>query len=1665
MFAKSKPAEGRLRAAASFSVLFLIAAMLSFSSTLSQAPAAHADACTPPVASAVACENSLPGTPNSDWEVTGSGDSSIQGFGTAMSVNLGESISFKIKTTASAYRIDILRFGYYQGNGARKIAASIPLTAKLPQAQPACLTQSGTGLVDCGNWGVSASWTVPASAVSGVYFAHLVRNDTGGDSMIPFIVRNDASRSGIVVQTSDTTWQAYNTYGGNSLYQCTVACPTGNPQAYKAAFKVSYNRPFLSTGDQGHSWLMDTEYPMIRFLEANGYDVSYISGLDTATRGPLLLNHKMFMSSGHDEYWSGTQRTNVEAARNAGVNLAFFSGNEAFWRTRWEASIDGSQTAGRTVVSYKDTHYNTPVDPVEWTGTWRDPRFGTASGGGNPENSLTGQFFLVNSGSADIKVPAQYASMRLWRNTAAAKLTGTQSLTLGAGLDTLGYEWDIDADNGFRPAGAFKLSSTTVSVPEAFTDYGSTTAASTQTHNLIMYRAPSGALVFGAGTVQWAYGLDNFTIPNSTPDKNMQQATVNLFADMGVQPTTLLTGLVVASKTTDTTSPVSTITPGLNGQTLADGSSVTASGTASDVGGVVAGVEVSTDGGTTWRPATGTTNWSYTWTAHGSPAVAVKTRATDDSGNIEVPGSGASVNVSCPCSIFGSSMVPATPDSGDGGSVEVGMKFTAQAAGTVTGVSFYKSSLNKGTHVGSLWTSSGTRLATATFTGETATGWQTVNFANPVAITANTVYVVSYFAPQGHYAQAAGFMYPNPSPMPAGHSSLDSGVLHGLRNTPSTGNGVYTYGASSVFPQSSFNAENYWVDVKFVPSASVPPAVSSTDPANAATNVAITKAPSATFNQAVTAGSISFTLKKPDTTAVAGGAAYSSGTVTFTPSAALAYNTTYTATVSGATNAAGQTMASPYSWTFTTGAPPPAPAVSSTSPANQAAGVPISATPSATFNQAVTAGSISFTLKKPDTTAVAGGAAYSSGTVTFTPSAALAYNTTYTATVSGATNAAGQTMASPYSWTFTTGAPPPAPAVSSTSPANQAAGVPISATPSATFNQAVVPTSVVFNVLDPSLNSVPGTTSYSSATNTSTFVPSSPLAYNTTYRATVSGAASSSGQAMASPYSWTFTTATAPVPPAVASTLPADKAAAIGVNTSPSATFNQVVTASSITFTLQAGTTRITGSSSYSGNTVTFTPGSALAYNTTYSATVSGATNAAGQAMTAPYTWTFTTAAQPTPTCPCSVFASSALPGTIDQPDGSSVELGMKFRSDIAGNVTGVRFYKSSQNTGTHTGKLWTSGGQLLASVTFTGESGSGWQQANFSTPVAIQANTTYIVSYYAPNGHYSADGAFFTNGVDNYPLHGLASGVDGLNGVYRYGTSAFPSSSYNNANYWVDVVLNGSSSVSVPTVSSTSPAPGATNIAATTTVKATYDRAVDPSTVAFNVKDAGNTNVSGTLSYDTLTNTSVFTPTAALAYSTTFTATVSGAKGSNGQALASPYTWSFTTVPQPTAGCPCSVFAPTAVPSTVTAQDNSSVELGMKFSSDTNATVTAVRFYKGPQNTGTHVGKLWTSGGQLLGSVTFTNEGASGWQRATFATPIPISANTVYVVSYLAPNGYYSADGGFFAGKSADSGILHGLADGTSGPNGVYAYGAGGFPGNTWNATNYWMDVEVTTP
>ena len=586
----------------------------------------------------IVAENLLPGTPASQWQVTGNGDLSLQGFTTDISVQRGQPVQFKINDTSAAkYHIDLYRLGYYQGSGARQVA-SISSSLVLRQVQPAPFIDRQTGLVDCGNWTVSATWNVPADATSGVYAADLVRDDTGAKSQIVFVVRDDLSHSDLLFKTSDTTWEAYNNYGGSSLY-------TGPHK--QRAYKVSYNRPLFSRGDAATNAVFHSEYPMIRFLEANGYDVSYFSSVDADRFGSQIFQHKTMLSVGHDEYWSGAERANVEAARNAGVNLAFFSGNEIFWKTRWEASKFGVPTSYRTLVCYKDTHANRPIDPNRptWTGTWRDPRFSPPGDGGRPENALSGTMFIVNGYTNNaITVPSLDGKMRFWRNTSVANLGPGGLATFPTG--TLGNEWDQSPDNGFRPAGQFFVSSTTVSGVQVLRNYGSKYAVGTATHHLSLYRASSGALVFGAGTIQWSWGLDaTHDYAGPPTDLRMQQATVNLLADMNAQPGSLITGLVSASASTDTVAPTSRITSPISNALLNPGRAVLITGTATDVGGRVGGVEISLDGGGSWHPTIGRENWIYYWTprANEAESVTLLSRAVDDSGNIETPGPGITV--------------------------------------------------------------------------------------------------------------------------------------------------------------------------------------------------------------------------------------------------------------------------------------------------------------------------------------------------------------------------------------------------------------------------------------------------------------------------------------------------------------------------------------------------------------------------------------------------------------------------------------------------------------------------------------------------------------------------------------------------------------------------------------------------------------------------------------------------------------------------------------------------------------------------------------------------------------------------------------------------------------------------------------------------------------
>ena len=280
-------------------------------------------------------------------------------------------------------RITVLISTAWGTTAAMARARSRPCTpsASLPQIQPPCLSDA-TGLVDCGNWGVSASWTVPVDAVSGIYFAKLVdRQRRRHEPRRLHRPRGDRRGAQVRHSVPDV---GHHLAGLQQLrWQQPLRGRSGHEPG--RAYKVSYNRPLTVRGTAPEDAVFNAEYPMVRFLEANGYDVSYFSGVDTDRFGSQILDHNIFLSVGHDEYWSGPQRTNVEAARAAGVHLAFFSGNEMYWKTRWENSIDGSGTARRTLVSYKETHANAKIDPAGasmWTGTWRDPRFSPPADGG-----------------------------------------------------------------------------------------------------------------------------------------------------------------------------------------------------------------------------------------------------------------------------------------------------------------------------------------------------------------------------------------------------------------------------------------------------------------------------------------------------------------------------------------------------------------------------------------------------------------------------------------------------------------------------------------------------------------------------------------------------------------------------------------------------------------------------------------------------------------------------------------------------------------------------------------------------------------------------------------------------------------------------------------------------------------------------------------------------------------------------------------------------------------------------------------------------------------------------------------------------------------------------------------------------------------------------------
>lgn len=488
---------------------------------------------------AIQAENALPGDTTWDDFASVAQQDAVSGYGSRTSVNHGDSLDLFVTTTAASVSIDVFRTGWYGGAGARKVVALGSFPGQ-HQAIPA--PDPVTGVIAC-TWARTTTLAVPSSWVSGVYLAKLTAS-SGNKSFIFFVVRNDGGTEAIDFQTSVTTYQAYNVWGGVSLYDNQT-----NKAVYKYphATKVSFDRPFDPLDNNGTGHFLSYEYPMLRWAEKSGYDLSYTTDVDTDTGINPLTNHRAFLSIGHDEYWSKGMRDRVEAARDAGVNLAFFSANTAYWQIRFEPSASG--VPNRVEVGYKDFATATTApgpDPqlglnnATVTTRWRDDPVK------RPENALLGVMYEDQVQQNDAYV-VQNPSSWIYAGT---------GFTDGSSVPGIvGYEYDRTFANGATPAGLTVLSNSPV--VGCCEGTGSSHAQST------LYTAASGAKVFAAGTIQWGWGLDNYSATYA--NAGIQRTTANILDSFGsgasTAPAVSLspTSLTFSSQAVGATSPAQSV--------------------------------------------------------------------------------------------------------------------------------------------------------------------------------------------------------------------------------------------------------------------------------------------------------------------------------------------------------------------------------------------------------------------------------------------------------------------------------------------------------------------------------------------------------------------------------------------------------------------------------------------------------------------------------------------------------------------------------------------------------------------------------------------------------------------------------------------------------------------------------------------------------------------------------------------------------------------------------------------------------------------------------------------------------------------------------------------------------------------------------------------------
>jgi hypothetical protein len=464
-------------------------------------------------------ENAKRGT--ADWQLTNPATNhEIEGYASATSVDRGGQIQFFVSTSDSSYTLQVFRLGWYGGLGGRQLTDPATIPGKT-QVVPA--PDATTGIVEC-HWKDSYTLTIPNSSdvtdwTSGVYVAKLTAATSGKQSYIIFVVRDDARHSDYLYQSSVNTYQAYNNWGGKSLYDWNS--PSG------AAVKVSFNRPY-AMGDQSISasavgsgeFLITVqpatqgspggwEFPFVRFLEREGYDVTYSTDVDTAESPAALLNHKALLVAGHDEYWTWAQRANVIAARDAGVSLGIFSANTMYWQIRYDPDSEGNPD--RTIVCYKGRALT--EDPDYLSGDPNLMRFTTVQWRQSPvdlpEDAVIGVMYYTNPVHGDIVV-----------DDALDWVYSGTGLSQGSPLTgLLGYE--VDQMYGHAPINTVRL---------AHSVFGSDTR---DFSDMTVYGAPSGATVFATGSMQWSWGLDDYGVPDVRPsylNAAAQQITRNVLA-------------------------------------------------------------------------------------------------------------------------------------------------------------------------------------------------------------------------------------------------------------------------------------------------------------------------------------------------------------------------------------------------------------------------------------------------------------------------------------------------------------------------------------------------------------------------------------------------------------------------------------------------------------------------------------------------------------------------------------------------------------------------------------------------------------------------------------------------------------------------------------------------------------------------------------------------------------------------------------------------------------------------------------------------------------------------------------------------------------------------------------------------------------------------------